>query len=105
LLCWYEVGVERKSRSPVSTNLELSAALVAAFAVVVAVFFYAGRSNSQAGADGGSDGGVQVVREDGHRLGEPGAGDVTLLCLGDSAENASSSTMPCEPRRPVGKDA
>jgi protein-disulfide isomerase len=58
----------------VSTNLKVSAALVAAFAVVVAALFFAGRS-----ADGGTDGGVQVVREDSHRLGEPGAGDVTLV--------------------------
>jgi hypothetical protein len=92
-----------QDQKPGSTNLKLSAALVAAFAVVVAVFSYAGRSNSQAGADGGSDGGVQVVCEDSHHLGEPGAGDVTLLCSGDSAENASSSTMPGEPRRPVGE--
>jgi hypothetical protein len=103
LLCWYHVGVERKSRSPGSTNLKVSAAVGAAFAVVVAVFFYAGRSDPQAGADSRS-GGVLVVREDSHRLGEPGAGDVTLLCSGDSAENANSSTMPGEPRCPVGKD-
>jgi protein-disulfide isomerase len=63
----------------VSTNLKVSAALVAAFAVVVAAFFFAGRSDPQASADGGTDGGVQLVREDSHRLGEPGAGDVTLV--------------------------
>ena len=62
-----------------STNLKVSAALVAAFAVVVAVFLVAGRSDPQSSADGGSDGGVQLVREDSHRLGEPGAGGVTLV--------------------------
>jgi protein-disulfide isomerase len=63
----------------VSTNLKVSAALVAAFAVIVTVFFVAGRSDPQASGDGGTDGGVQLVREDSHRLGEPGAGDVTLV--------------------------
>jgi protein-disulfide isomerase len=64
----------------VSTNLKVSAALIAAFAVVVvAVFFIAGRSDTEAGADGGNRGDVQMEREDSHRLGEPGAGGVTLV--------------------------
>jgi protein-disulfide isomerase len=64
----------------VSTNLKVSAALIAAFAVVVvAVFFIAGRSDPEASADGGNGGDVQMVPEDSHRLGEPGAGGVTLV--------------------------
>ena len=64
-----------------STNLKVSAALVAAFAAVVAAFLVLGQSNSDSSADGDAAGGVQVVREDSHRLGEPGAGDVTLVEL------------------------
>ena len=62
-----------------STNLKVSAALVAAFAVVVTVLLVAGRSDRQTSADGGTNGGVELVREDSHRLGEPGAGNVTLV--------------------------
>ncbi len=62
-----------------SANVKISAALVAAFAVVVAALFFLGRSGPDSSADGGTDGATQLVREDSHRLGEPGAGDVTLV--------------------------
>ena len=62
-----------------STNLKVSAALVAAFAAVVAAFILLGRSDPPASADGGTGSGPQVVREDSHRLGEPGEGGVTVV--------------------------
>ena len=65
------------SGSPVNTNLKISAALVAVFGLVVAGFFIFGRSEPDAAADGGAA--AAVVREDSHRLGEPGDGEVTLV--------------------------
>jgi protein-disulfide isomerase len=62
----------------VSTNVKISAALVAVFGLAVAAFLAFGGSGSR-GADGQGSGAVPLVREDSHRLGEPGAGDVTLV--------------------------
>lgn len=73
-----------------STNLKVSATLVAAFAAVVAAFLILGRSDSGSSADGG----VQVVREDSHRLGEPGAGDVTLVEFLDFECESCASVYP-----------
>lgn len=77
-----------------STNLEVSAALVATFAAVVAAFLVLGRSDSGPSADGGATGGVQVVREDSHRLGESGAGGVTLVEFLDFECEACASVYP-----------
>ncbi|RFU20646.1 DsbA family protein [Geodermatophilus marinus] len=77
-----------------STNLKVSAALVAAFAAVVAAFLILGQSGSGSSADGGAAGGPQVVREDSHRLGEPGAGDVTLIEFLDFECEACASVYP-----------
>ncbi len=77
-----------------STNLKVSAALVAAFAAVVAAFLILGQSDSDSSADGDAAGGVQVVREDSHRLGEPGAGDVTLVEFLDFECEACASVYP-----------
>ncbi|TYP87457.1 DsbA family protein [Blastococcus xanthinilyticus] len=77
-----------------STNLKVSAALVAAFAAVVAAFLILGQSDSGSSADGGAAGGVQVVAEDSHRLGEPGAGDVTLVEFLDFECEACASVYP-----------
>lgn len=77
-----------------STNLKVSAALVAAFAAVVAAFLVVGQSDSGSSAGGAGAGGVQVVREDSHRLGEPGAGDVTLVEFLDFECEACASVYP-----------
>lgn len=77
-----------------STNLKVSAALVAAFAAVVAAFLVLGRSDSRSSADGGAAGDERVVREDSHRLGEPGAGDVTLVEFLDFECEACASVYP-----------
>jgi protein-disulfide isomerase len=60
----------------VRTNVKISLVLVAVFGLVVAAFWAFGRSGPEASADGGA---VPVVRADSHRLGQPGAGDVTLV--------------------------
>ena len=77
-----------------STNLKVSAALVAAFAAVVAAFLILGQSDSGSSAGGGADGGVQVVREDSHRLGEPGTGGVTLVEFLDFECEACAAVYP-----------
>ena len=77
-----------------STNLKVSAALVAAFAAVVAAFLILGQSDSGSSADGGASDVVQVVREDSHRLGEPGAGDVTLVEFLDFECEACAAVYP-----------
>jgi protein-disulfide isomerase len=63
----------------VSTNFKISAVLVAVFGVVVAGFMFLGRSGPDASADGGASSASPVVREDSHRLGEPGDSGVTLV--------------------------
>ncbi|GAA4733561.1 hypothetical protein GCM10023328_11310 [Modestobacter marinus] len=73
-----------------STNLKVSAALVAAFAAVVAAVLILGQSDSGSSADSGA----RVVREDSHRLGEPGAGDVTLVEFLDFECEACASVYP-----------
>ena len=61
-----------------STNLKVSAALVAAFVVAVAVFL--GISNGDAEtSDAGGTGGTEVVRENSHRLSTAADGRVTLV--------------------------
>lgn len=61
-----------------STNVKISAALVAVFGLAVAAFLAFDGSGSPT-ADGPGSGAVPLVREDSHRLGEPGADDVTLV--------------------------
>jgi protein-disulfide isomerase len=62
----------------VSTNLKISAALVAAFVVAVAVFL--GVSGGASGGSGtGESGGAAVVRDDSHRLSAADDGNVTLV--------------------------
>ena len=73
-----------------STNLKVSAALVAAFAAVVTALLVLGRSESGSSADGG----VQVVREDSHRVGEPGTGGVTLVEFLDFECEACAAAYP-----------
>ena len=73
-----------------STNLKVSAALVAAFAAVVTALLVRGRSESGSSADGG----VQVVREDSHRVGEPGTGGVTLVEFLDFECEACAAAYP-----------
>jgi protein-disulfide isomerase len=63
--------------SPVKTNLKISAALVGVFGLVLAGFFLFNRFEPDAAAEGG--GATPVVREDSHRLGEPGTSGVTLV--------------------------
>ena len=61
-----------------STNLKISAALVAAFVVAVAVFLgVANRGNDAADTAAGND--SIVVREDSHRLSTAADGQVTLV--------------------------
>lgn len=62
-----------------STNVKISAALVAVFGLVVAAFLAFGGPDSPAAADGSASAATPVVREDSHRLGEAGDGDVTLV--------------------------
>ena len=59
-----------------STNLKISAALVTAFVVAVAVFLGVSARDSE-GADG--SGAAPVVREDSHRLSTAADGRVTLV--------------------------
>jgi protein-disulfide isomerase len=62
----------------VSTNLKISAALVAVFVVAVAVFL--GVSGGASGGSGsGESGGAAVVRDDSHRLSTADDGNVTLV--------------------------
>jgi protein-disulfide isomerase len=64
----------------VKSNLKISVVLVAVFGLVVAAFLAFGRSEPEASSDAGRAGGaVPVGREDSHRLGEAGAGRVTLV--------------------------
>ncbi|WP_409332009.1 DsbA family protein [Trujillonella humicola] len=59
-----------------SLNLKISVALVAAFAVGVAVLLGVGRSDD---GPGGTSGDAPVVREDSHRLATAADGRVTLV--------------------------
>jgi protein-disulfide isomerase len=61
----------------VSTNLKISAALVAAFVVAVAVFLGVSRGNSD--TSGAESSGAAVVRDDSHRLSTADDGNVTLV--------------------------
>ncbi|WP_138757710.1 DsbA family protein [Modestobacter altitudinis] len=62
------------------TNYKISAALVAVFGLVVAGFLAFGGDESDTSADGNAAGGTTpVVRDDSHRLGEPGSGEVTFV--------------------------
>ncbi|MCZ2806959.1 thioredoxin domain-containing protein [Modestobacter sp. VKM Ac-2983] len=74
-----------------STNLKIIAALVAGFGLVIAVFLAFGRSGSEPSADGGA---LPVVREDSHRLGEPGEGGVTLVEFLDFECEACAAAYP-----------
>ena len=76
-----------------STSLKISAAVVAAFVVAVAVFL--GVNNS--GADDSSaaqDGGAPVVREDSHRLSTAADGQVTLVEFLDFECEACKAAYP-----------
>lgn len=62
-----------------STNIKISAVLIAVFGLVVAGLLTLGRSDRPATGDGGASGATPVVRADSHRLGEPGDSGVTLV--------------------------
>ena len=76
-----------------STNLKISAALVAAFVLAVVVFL--GVSNRDTDAAGtAQDGGTAVVRDDSHRLSTASDGRVTLVEFLDFECEACKAAYP-----------
>jgi protein-disulfide isomerase len=76
-----------------STNLKISAALVAAFVVAVAVFLGVGNSGAGDPATA-QDGVAPVVREDSHRLSTAADGQVTLVEFLDFECEACKAAYP-----------
>jgi protein-disulfide isomerase len=68
-----------KEKVDVSTNLKISAGLVAVFAMVVAVFAIASRPPSDDAAPAGQAAAAPIVRENSHRLSTAPDGRVTLV--------------------------
>jgi protein-disulfide isomerase len=68
-----------KEKVDVSTNLKISAGLVAVFAMVVAVFAIASRPPSDDTAPAGQAAAAPIVRENSHRLSTAPDGRVTLV--------------------------